>query len=72
MDIGCKFRPYEENCNCKYVGFDMPSELFQPGTKKPDIFGIGEKLPFANDTFDFITTYSVVPYVKNIDQFFAH
>ena len=48
----------------------MPSELFKPGTKKPNIFGTGEKLPFTNNTFDFITTYSVVPYVKNIDQFF--
>jgi ubiquinone/menaquinone biosynthesis C-methylase UbiE len=70
LDIGCKFRPYEENCNCKYVGLDLPSELFKPGTKKPNVFGTGEKLPFANNTFDFVTTYSVVPYVKNIDQFF--
>jgi ubiquinone/menaquinone biosynthesis C-methylase UbiE len=70
LDIGCKFRPYEENCHAKYVGLDMPSEIFKTDTKKPDIYGNGETLPFSDNSFDLITTYSVVPYVKNIDKFF--
>jgi ubiquinone/menaquinone biosynthesis C-methylase UbiE len=70
LDIGCKFRPYEDEYNCEYVGLDLPSEIFKEDTKKPHIYGTGESLPFLDNSFDFITTYSVVPYVKNIDNFF--
>lgn len=71
LDIGCKFRPYDDEYNCEYVGIDFPSEIFNKETKKPHIFGTGETLPFPNNCFDFITTYSVVPYVKNIDKFLS-
>lgn len=69
LDIGCKTRPYQDVFNCKYVGLDLPSEIFKNGVKKPDIFGTGEFLPFSNNTFDFITCFSVIPYVEHIDRF---
>lgn len=53
--------------HCKYIGIDIPSKNFL-GT--PDIFSSGEFLPFYDNAFDFITCYSVIPYVKNIDHFF--
>lgn len=69
LDIGCKTRPYQDIFHCDYVGIDLPSDIFQNGVKKPDIFGNGESLPFNDDTFDFITCYSVIPYVEHIDEF---
>lgn len=50
---------------------DFPSEIFKDGLKKPDVFASGEVLPFRNNSFDFITSYSVVPYVKNVNKFFS-
>ncbi len=36
----------------------------------PDVYADGIFLPFKNDSFDLVTSFSVIPYVKNIDQFF--
>ncbi len=67
LDIGCGKQPYKELYNCQYVGIDLPSKV--ESTAKPILFGSGESLPFKDDTFDFITSYSVIPYVENIDKF---
>ena len=37
--------------------------------EKPNCYANGENLPFKDDSFDFITSYSVIPYVENIDKF---
>ncbi len=37
--------------------------------EKPNCFANGENLPFKDDSFDFITIFSVIPYVENIDKF---
>ncbi|MEX1053800.1 MAG: class I SAM-dependent methyltransferase [Nitrosopumilaceae archaeon] len=70
MDIGCRLRPYDGAIKCEYIGLDLPSETSFDGVKKPDIFATGATLPFANNTFDLITCYSVVPYVKEVDSLF--
>jgi ubiquinone/menaquinone biosynthesis C-methylase UbiE len=70
LDIGCKNRPYHDLFQCKYVGIDIPSEKIHNKNIFPDIFSTGESLPFNDNTFDFITCYSVIPYVKNIDNLF--
>ena len=36
---------------------------------KPHIFGTGVNLPFADNSFDLVTCYSVIPYVDDIDTF---
>lgn len=66
LDIGCGKKPYKEIYNCPYLGIDIPSEELK-GT--PNFFANGEHLPFKNDTFDFITCYSVIPYVEDIEKF---
>ncbi len=71
LDIGCKTKPYENNYKCACIGLDLPSDIFQNNSSKPDIYGTGDTLPFPDNSFDFITCYSVVPYVKNIDRFFS-
>jgi len=70
LDIGCRQRPYDDLYQCKYVGIDLPSSISYGENITPDIFSSGEFLPFKDNSFDFITCYSVIPYVKNIDRFF--
>ena len=70
LDIGCRQRPYDDLYQCKYIGIDLPSSVSYADNIKPDIFATGEFLPFKDDTFDFVSCYSVVPYVKNVDGFF--
>lgn len=70
LDIGCRQRPYDDLYQCEYFGIDLPSSLSYGESIKPDIFSSGEFLPFKDNSFDFITCYSVIPYVKNIDRFF--
>lgn len=69
LDIGCGKQPYKEIYNCQYVGIDIPSGQTKNFKNKPDCFGSGEYLPFKDDTFDFISSYSVIPYVENIEKF---
>jgi len=70
LDIGCRHRPYHDLYKCKYIGIDIPSSISYSKNVVPDIFSSGDFLPFNDNTFDFITCYSVIPYVKNIDKLF--
>lgn len=71
MDIGCKFKPYDNDINCHYLGIDLPSEKFCNSEKKPELYSSGTDLPFRDNSFDFVNSYSVVPYVKNPDKLFS-
>ena len=55
---------------CEYIGIDLLDSTSNNSNTKPDFFASGEELPFRNNIFDFVTCYSVVPYVENIDKFF--
>jgi ubiquinone/menaquinone biosynthesis C-methylase UbiE len=69
LDIGCGKQPYKEIYNCHYTGIDIPSIQMNDAKNKPNFFAIGENLPFKDKTFDFISCYSVIPYVENINKF---
>jgi len=77
LDLGCDKRNYHKFYRCEYVGVDLPkghsSRDWQNENSvdilRPDIFGSGTKLPFHDKSFDFITCYSVIPYVEEIDDF---
>jgi len=71
LDIGCKFKPYDDDIKCEYIGIDLPSQKFSNSKKKPDVFSSGSNLPFPDNSFDFINCYSVIPYVKNPDDLFS-
>lgn len=68
LDIGCRFKPYDNEFQCKYIGIDLPSEKFKNSKSYPDIFSSATNLPFKKNSFDFITCYSVIPYIKNVDN----
>ena len=70
LDIGCREKPYDDLYQCPYVGIDILDSLSYSSRVKPDFFSSGEFLPFKNELFDFITCYSVIPYVKNVNRFF--
>jgi len=70
LDIGCRQRPYHKLYKCKYIGIDLPSSTSYGKNIFPNIFSSGNFLPFKDNTFDFITCYSVIPYIKNVNQFF--
>lgn len=69
LDIGCGKQPYKEIYNCKYIGIDIPLEQMTDVKQKPNCFATGENLPFKDNSFDFVTSFSVIPYVENIDNF---
>lgn len=70
LDIGCRKRPYHDLFKCEYIGIDIPKGKPLNDQFVPDIYSSGEFLPFNENSFDFITCYSVIPYVKNVGDLF--
>ena len=68
LDLGSGYRNWHEFFCCKYIAFDLPSKMKQEKQKRPDICGTATALPFKDDAFDFLTCYSVFPYVVNLDK----
>lgn len=68
LDIGCGTRPYHSYFNCNYIGLDLTSRTNEE--LKPDIFSDSAILPFKDNSFDFIISSSVIPWIKNIDSAF--
>ncbi|MEO9277733.1 MAG: class I SAM-dependent methyltransferase [Nitrososphaera sp.] len=70
LDLGSGYRNWDEFFKCDYIAFDLPSQINQEKQKRPDVCGNAVCLPFKNDTFDFLSCYSVLPYIKNLDVVF--
>jgi len=66
LDIGCGLRNYHNNYRCKYVGIDLPT--YYNVKLKPDICAEGSMLPFKDNTFDLVVSYSVLTMIKEIDR----
>jgi len=61
LDMGCGDRrcePVLRLTGHEYVGMDIAGA-------EPDILGIGEALPFRDESFDFVFTLSVVPHTAH-------
>ena len=61
LDMGCGDRrcePVLRLAGHEYVGMDI-------GGDEPDVLGIGEALPFQDESFDFVFTLSVVPHTAH-------
>jgi SAM-dependent methyltransferase len=61
LDMGCGDRRCEPVLRLgghEYVGLDIAGE-------DPDVLGIGEALPFRDESFDFVFTLSVVPHTAH-------
>ncbi|OLC93318.1 MAG: hypothetical protein AUI92_03165 [Thaumarchaeota archaeon 13_1_40CM_3_38_6] len=70
LDLGSGYRNWHEFFNCNYVAFDLPSQINQEKENRPDVCGNAICLPFKDDAFDFLSCYSVLPYVENLDRVF--
>ncbi len=70
LDLGCGHRGWSKYYNCSCIGLDLPTTLKYPIFERPDVCGNVTKLPFKENSFDFVACYSVIPYVEKIDDFF--
>lgn len=65
LDIGCGDRWVENSLppNSRYVGLDYPPTVSKGYTGQPDVFGDGQALPFAPDSFDSIVLMDVMEHL---------
>ena len=67
LDVGSGYRNWHEFFQCKYLAVDLPSKLNQVKSKRPDVSCTSCYLPFKDNSFDFLSCYSVIPEIINID-----
>ena len=70
LDLGSGQRNWKEFFQCDHIGLDLPIKLHNKKEERPDISGTIVELPFVNNSFDFISCITVLPYVKNVDNAF--
>ncbi len=70
LDLGSGYRNWHEFFQCDYVALDLPVKINQEKKNRPDVCGNAMRLPFKDDTFDFLSCYSVLPYVENLNLVF--
>lgn len=68
LDIGCGLRNYHNNYKCNYIGIDLPT--YYNVKLMPEVYSEGSRLPFRDNTFDLVVSYSVLPMIKEIDRAF--
>ena len=68
LDIGSGLGNYQNDFQCRHLGMDLLS--YYGMSLKPEIYGDAAFLPFRDDVFDLVVSYSVVPYIKYIDNSF--
>jgi SAM-dependent methyltransferase len=70
LDLGCgnqPYRPYLTQVE-RYVGLDYPpSRESMDARVKPDVFGDGRELPFADDSFEGVLCSQVLEHVDQPD-----
>jgi ubiquinone/menaquinone biosynthesis C-methylase UbiE len=67
LDLGSGKRNWQEFFKCKIVGLDLPTKLKNEKAQRPDICGNAICLPFKDNSFDFLSCYSVISFVNPID-----
>jgi len=68
LDLGCGRRNWKEFWKCESIGLDLPSTLKNEIGKRPEICGTSISLPFNDNSFDFLSCYSVLSYVEHVDS----
>lgn len=65
LDIGCSDRWLEPclNHSTHYVGLDFPATVCKGYAGQPDVFGDGQRLPFASDSFDSVVLLDVMEHL---------
>lgn len=67
LDVGSGNRNWKEFCKCDCIGIDLPLTLKNPKENLPDVCGSAVSLPFRDNSFDFLSCYSVLSYVEDLD-----
>ena len=73
LDIGCGNR-WLEPClkeSTRYVGLDYPATVSKGYPGKPDVFGDGQRLPFATGCFDSVILLDVLEHLPAPDSAMA-
>ena len=70
LDFGCGSKPYQFlfTNTSEYIGLDYEGEGHSHVNEKVDVYYDGEKIPFANESFDSVFTSEVFEHVFNIDE----
>ena len=68
LDIGSGRKNWKEFYNCKMIGIDLNNTLLNTKELKPEVCASAESLPFIENSFDFVTCYSVLSYIPDIDK----
>ena len=66
LDLGSGRSYWKEFRNCEFIGLDLPETIKHPKENRPEVFGTAENIPYKDNSFDVILTYSVLSYV-NLD-----
>lgn len=67
LDVGSGYKNWHEFFKCEYLAFDLPLGLKQLKETRPDVYATACSIPFKDNTFDFLSCYSVLPQVDNVD-----
>ncbi len=73
LDVGCGDR-WVERClsaNARYVGLDFPATVSKGYAGHADVFGDGQRLPFAADRFDTVVLMDVLEHLPAPDAALA-
>ncbi len=62
LDIGCGTKKWDRWFRCPYIGIDIYKE------SKADVLSTGFNIPFKNNSFDFVTMFSVLEYIENDNE----
>ena len=62
LDIGCGTKQWNEYFKCDYIGIDIKFN------SKADILASATNLPFSDNTFSFISIFSVIEYIEDDEK----